>query len=280
MYHAKNEEKADKFVLYSAHLIEKIERRNYIELLLREANYDNDFELYYQPKFETKTHKLIGMEALIRWNHKGEGFISPAEFIPIAEESGIILRLSDWVFATAMSRIKVINTVHNMNLVMSINVSPLSLDSISFLPNLRSLLKKIQVNPNWIELEITEHSAMNTATQMEELFTAIGGLGVQISIDDFGTGYSSLNYIKRFDIDVLKIAKELIDNIEDSINDRLIVKAIVMMAKGMGIETIAEGVETKEQLKILEDLDCDAIQGYVLGRPVPAPVFEHHYLSD
>lgn len=278
MYHAKHEEHNDNYVLYSSHLIEKIERRNYIELLLREANYEKDFELYYQPKFETVSRELIGMEALIRWHHEEEGFISPAEFIPIAEETGLILKLSDWIFATAMSRIKVINTENNSDLIMSINVSPLSLDSISFLPNLRTMIKKIQVDPAWIELEITEHSAMNTATRMEELFTSISGLGVHISIDDFGTGYSSLNYIKRFDIDILKIAKELIDNIEHDMNDRLIVNAIVKMAKGMGLRTIAEGVESHAQLHILEDLECDAIQGYILGRPVPAEVFEHHYL--
>lgn len=280
MYHAKSDEKIDKYVLYTANLIEKIERRNHIELLLREANFEKDFELFYQPKFATATGVLIGMEALIRWQHADEGFISPAEFIPIAEETGIILKLSDWVFATAMARIKTINDAYNTELVMSMNVSPLSLDSISFLPNLSNMIKKINVNPKWIELEITEHSAMNTATRMEELFTAIGGLGVQISIDDFGTGYSSLNYIKRFDIDILKIAKELIDHIETSNNDRLIVKAIVMMAKGMGLKTIAEGVETVEQLRILEDLECDAIQGYLKGRPVPAQLFDETYLKD
>lgn len=278
MYHAKSEDKSDKFVLYSAQMIEQIERRNYIELLLREANFEKDFELYYQPKFETKTRKLIGMEALIRWNHIDEGAISPAEFIPIAEESGIILGLSEWIFATAMSRIKVINSEYDMNLIMSMNVSPLSLDSVSFLPYLRTLIKKIQVHPSWIELEITEHSAMNNASRMEDLFTAISDLGIRISIDDFGTGYSSLNYIKRFDIDVLKIAKELIDHIEEDLNDRLIVNAIVKMAQGMGLQTIAEGVETQEQYQILEELQCDAIQGYILGRPVPAPIFEEEYL--
>lgn len=279
MYNAKNDDKSDKYVLYSSHLIEQIERRNYIELLLREANFERDFELYYQPKFDTKRKVLIGMEALLRWHHKTEGFITPSEFIPIAEESGMILKLSDWIFATAMSRIKVINSHYNAQFIMSMNVSPLSLDSISFLADFTTLIKRIGVDPSFIELEITEHSAMNTASRMSELCTAIGGLGVRVSIDDFGTGYSSLYYIKRFDIDELKIAKELVDNIEDNDNDRLIVKAIIMMAKGMGLSTIAEGVETPRQLNILEELGCDAIQGYIFGRPAPAAVFEETYLK-
>lgn len=276
MYHAKNQDQVGKYVIHSDQFAEKVGRRNYVELLLKDAKF-SDFELYYQPQFTTDTKELIGMEALVRWNHGVEGFISPAEFIPIAEEIGIIKTLSDWVFETGIKQIKVWNEKYNMDLVMSLNISPVSIDSVVFLPNLIEMLDELEVKPEWVGFEITEHSAMASATQMEEFLTSLSGIGVQISIDDFGTGYSSLSYLKRFDVDVIKIAKELIDNIEFDHNDLLIVKAIIMMTEGMGLETLAEGVETEAQLDILKELSCNKIQGYIFGRPLPADVFETEF---
>ena len=273
MYHAKNQDQVEKYVIHSDQFAEKVGRRNYVELLLKDAEF-NDFELYYQPQFSTYTKELIGMEALVRWNHGVEGFISPAEFIPIAEEIGVIKTLSDWVFETGIKQIKIWNEKFNQDLVMSLNISPVSLDSTVFLPNLINMLEDLQVKPEWVGFEITEHSAMASATQMEEFLTSLSGLGVQISIDDFGTGYSSLSYLKRFDVDVIKIAKELIDNIEKDHNDLLIVKAIIMMTEGMGLETLAEGVESQEQLDILRELNCNKIQGYIYGKPMSAEDFE------
>ncbi len=278
MYHAKKHEEIGKYVIYSDQFAEKVGRRNYVELLLKDAQF-SDFELYYQPQFETGSKKLIGMEALVRWKHSEEGFISPVEFIPIAEEIGIIKSLSDWVFETGIKQIKVWNEKYKTDLVMSLNVSPVSLDSAVFLPNLIEMLEEINVKPEWVGFEITEHSAMATATQMEEFLTALSGIGVQISIDDFGTGYSSLSYLKRFDVDVIKIAKELIDNIEFDHNDLIIVKAIIMMTEGMGLQTLAEGVETQEQLNLLKEINCNKIQGYIFGRPEPSDVFEAQFLN-
>lgn len=277
MYHAKNQEQVGKYVIHSDQFAAKVGRRNYVELLLKDAEF-SDFELYYQPQFNSITKELIGMEALVRWNHDEEGFISPAEFIPIAEEIGIIKTLSDWVFETGIKQIKVWNEQFNKDYIMSLNISPVSLDSVVFLPNLIKLLEETQVKPEWVGFEITEHSAMATATQMEEFLTSLSGLGVQISIDDFGTGYSSLSYLKRFDVDVIKIAKELIDYIETDHNDLLIVKAIIMMTEGMGLETLAEGVESQGQLDLLKELNCDKIQGYIFGRPLPADEFEKEFL--
>lgn len=279
MYHAKHSESEDNFAIHSSHFVEKVERRNYVELLLREADFENDFMLYYQPQFETRTHKLVGMEALIRWKHKKEGFISPAEFIPIAEDAGLVLTISDWVYETGINQIKTWNEKYRKDYVMCLNLPPAAADSIDFIPNLIRLIEAKSVQANWIGFEITENNAMSTALQMEEFLTALNGLGVEISIDDFGTGYSSLSYIKRFDVDTLKIAKELIDNIVTDHNDLLIIKAIIMMAEGMGLTTVAEGVESEEQLKILADLNCDLIQGFIWGRPVPAEEFEKLYLS-
>ena len=165
------------------------------------------------------------------------------------------------------------------DLKMAINLSPQHFDSVNFFPFLVETFEKHAVLPEWIDFEITENSAMSSATAMEEIFTTLSGLGVSISVDDFGTGYSSLSYLKRFDIDQLKIAKELIDNIVDDASDRVIIEAIILMCKGMGLITIAEGVETKEQFDILKDLGCDAMQGYYLSRPISAKDFEEKHLK-
>jgi len=279
MYHAKHYH-PEQHVIFSSHMVEGLERRSKIELLLETADFDESFDLYYQPQFDTASGKLHGMEALIRWYHSEEGFISPGEFIPIAEEIGLIRPISDWVLKKAMKQIKEWNSTYKAEWVMGINISPISLNSVSFMPNLNTLIKSLDIKPHFIDFEITEHSAMNTAPIVQEIFTTLSELGIQISIDDFGTGYSSLSYIKRFDVDTLKIAKELIDNITEDQDDHLIVKAIVMMANGLGLKTIAEGVETKEQLNLLKELGCNRIQGYYYGRPVDSKTFEGTYLKE
>ena len=270
MYHAKKIDKSSSYVMHSDNFAQQIQRRNRIELLLKNADIENDFTLFYQPQYEIATGKLIGMEALMRWHHQLEGFISPGEFIPISEEIGMIQVMSDWVFKKAMYQINEWNRAYEQNWVMSMNVSPVSLDSGNFITKLGAIIRTVGVKPEWLGFEITEHSAMSTATQMEEFLVSLSGMGVEISIDDFGTGYSSLSYLKRFEVDVLKIAKELIDNIEDDYNDQHIVKAIIMMAEGMGMKTIAEGVETDQQLSFLFDEGCDMMQGYLFSRPIPA----------
>lgn len=278
MYHTKEKDNPEKFTLYSNHLIDRIERRNYIELLLRGANFKQDFELYYQPQFKIETRELIGAEALIRWKHETEGFIPPSEFIPIAEETGMILEISDWVTQTAMLKIKEWNLSFKRQMTMGINMSPVILESLGIFTQLQEWILKYEIQPEWLDFEITENSAMNIAPKMENILAEFSKMGVRISIDDFGTGYSSLSYIRRFEIDTLKIAKELIDNIHTDSESQMIVKAIVMMAEGMGLTTIAEGVETNEQLEILKKIHCSAIQGYIYGRPVPADTFvELHF---
>ena len=279
MYHAKNQESSKDFVLYSTNMIGQIERRNYLELMLRNVNFDRDFQLYYQPKIDLATGQVLGMEALLRWLHPTEGFISPGEFVPIAEETGLILAISDWVFETGMAQVNEWNRRYKTELIVSMNVSPVSFDSYDFIPSLEKLLKSIKVDPSWVEFEITESMAMDSATKSEEIFAALNNLGVFLAIDDFGTGYSSLSYMKRFEVDVLKIARELIMNIENDVNERLIVQAIVAMAKGMHLSVIAEGVETEGQLAILKDLGCHSVQGYYTGRPVDVKTFEASYLK-
>lgn len=279
MYHAKNEVSNVNHVFYTSQLIEGLERRNYIEILLSNADFENDFELYFQPQFDAINEKVIGMEALIRWNHKKEGFISPGEFIPIAEETGIILQIHDFVYEAAIKQLSQWHKLYDSSLIMCINLPPMVLNSEEFYDDLKVCLLENDVEPCKVEFEITEHSAMNTSIMMTEVFDKLKSLGISIAIDDFGTGYSSLSYLKRFDVETLKIAKELIFNIEEDKDVCLIVKAIIMMTKGLGLKTVAEGVETEEQLAILKELGSDIIQGYYLGRPLDSETFENMFLK-
>lgn len=277
MYHAKAKGITAKHVVFSSDLIEQLERRNHLEILLKNADFKKDFDLYYQPQFDIESGQMVGMEALIRWHHKDEGFISPAEFIPLAEEIGLIPQVNDFVFTEAMLQIGRWNDHYDKNLVMSVNLSPLTFNSVDFYESLKSLIDITGVNPSFIEFEITEHSAMNSSQTMEDLFKEIKTLGFSISIDDFGTGYSSLSYLKRFNVDTLKIAKELIFNIETNEDEMMIVEAIIMMSEALKLHIIAEGVERKEQLDLLRRANCHTVQGYYFEKPIPAHVLEDKY---
>ncbi len=279
MYHAKKGYGDRRCALFNQGQSDIIEKRHEIEILLRNVVFDEEFELNFQPQFKISSNELIGAEALLRWNSPMKGSISPSDFIPIAEETGIILDIGRWVINKAIRQICYWNEKYQSDLTIGINISPKQIDSVGFIADIRKIIEHNSFNLKWIDLEITESSAMNTNIMMDEILTELSSMGIQISIDDFGTGYSSLSYIKRFDIDRLKIAKELIDNISSDHNALLIVRAIIMMAKGMGLVTIAEGVETEEQLNILKMLRCDEVQGYILSKPLSAAVFEEIYLE-
>lgn len=278
MYQLKKNYFGERFVLFDNNISKEIQRKHKIELLLQDANFDKEFELYYQPQYRTSDNTLVGMEALIRWNSPIEGYIFPSEFIPIAEETSLIIKIGEWVFDEAIKQVKIWNDKYNLDLKVGINISPKHIDKTDFSSWLREKIQNSKINTKWIELEITESSAMNSEISMEEIFSYLGSMHISIAIDDFGTGYSSLSYMKRFHIDRLKIAKELIDNIANDNNTLVIVKAIIMMTKGMGLKTIAEGVEEEEQLMILKELECDEIQGYIYGKPVNADTFEKEHI--
>lgn len=279
MYEAKKAYQGNNYLFFDATISKKIERKNEIEILLRKADYDKEFVLYYQPQYSTKEHKLIGMEALLRWIHPEKGFISPGEFIPIAEECGAIIQIGEWVIDQAFWQIKKWNTNYALNLKISINVSPIQIEKANFISWFKKKFNSEKINSEWIDLEITESSAMNANETNEEAFASFAEMGISTSIDDFGTGYASLSHIKKFDFDRLKIAKELIDNISEDKNAMIIIQSIIMMAKGMGVKTIAEGVEEVTQLDILKKLECDEIQGYLFGKPVPAEEFEKEHIN-
>jgi FOG: EAL domain len=270
----------NKYSFFDCYMSNIVSEKNEIELLLRNVAYDKEFQLFYQPQIDIKTNKLIGMEALIRWTSPIKGNISPVKFIKIAEETGCIEKISDWVMNTAARQISIWNKQYRLDLKMGINISPNQLDGINFANKLDQIIKKYNLNSSWIDIEITENVAMKGEVVLEEIFSIISNMGISTSIDDFGTGYSSLSYIQQFSFDRLKIAKELIDNITIDLNKKHIVEAIILLSKALKVLTIAEGVETKEQLEMVKEIGCDQVQGYVFSKPVPAEIFEKNFLND
>jgi len=278
MYQAKKEGN-NKIIIFNDILNQKNRDKNKIEINLKKADFDNEFMLHYQPQFTIPGKKLIGMEALLRWNCPGNGFISPAEFIPIAEEINSIIPIGDWVMTHAVSQIAQWNRQYNTNLKMAVNVSPKQLDTADFSRQILSVLAFEGIPPEWIDIEITEGVALEGSYKISKIAEQFKGTGITISIDDFGTGYSSLSYLKMFPFHRVKIALQLIDNILFDRYDLQIVRSILLLAESIGVDCIAEGVETQEQFDLLHGLGCRQMQGYYLGRPVPAAEFEKRFLE-
>lgn len=278
MYHAK-EQGADQYAFYNQQQKNKTLFKSKLELMIRDADYDREFQLYYQPQFSLPDLRLIGAEALLRWHHPTEGLIMPGDFIPIAEDSGVIVPLGNWIIRQAMLQALEWNGRQGRHLKLAVNLSSRQLDSISFMQSVNQLLDEYPVQPSWFDFEITESIALKEDERIPEILRKIAGLDITISIDDFGTGYSSLNYLKQYPIDRIKIARQLIENIAVNKHSASILKAVIMMASALGLKVIAEGVEEDAQLQVLCDLKCDEVQGYLTGRPVPAADFESRYLN-
>jgi len=279
MYRAKAQG-YNKYVFYDPFFIESVGKKNEIELMLRKANIEKDFELYYQPQFRICDNKIIGAEALIRWKIPEHSYISPSEFIPVAEEINYIIRIGKWVMTEAVSQIIKWNTLYPIDLRMSINISPKQLREDDFISHLKMIINNENFNSTWIDAEITENILLECDNKIDYIFDKLKEMSISVSIDDFGSEYSSLGYLNKLSFDRIKIDKLLIDELYVG-NDKgiCVVKAIVSMAKAMGIKTIAEGVETEEQFNILKELNCDQIQGYLLGRPVSATDFKKLFLK-
>ncbi|WP_231563561.1 bifunctional diguanylate cyclase/phosphodiesterase [Anoxybacillus sp. KU2-6(11)] len=238
------------------------------------------FTLFYQPQFDVQMGELIGMEALIRWIHPELGTISPGVFIPIAEETGQIISIGEWVMEEACRQVKIWNEQTGRSFRISVNISPKQFLKDNFVEHICAVLQQTQLPPNQLDLEITEGVAVFNEQYTIQKLQQLKQLGVCISIDDFGTGYSSLSYLRKFPIDRLKIAKPFIDGIAEEKEDVAVVKAIIVLAKNLKLRVIAEGVETLQQMNILRSLQCDEIQGYVLGKPVPAHTFTKTYIKN
>jgi len=251
----------DMLDVYSKHLS--------LENDLRRAMDDNQFKIYYQPQINIETNEVVGMEALIRWQHPERGLISPSEFIELAEETHLIKEIGDWVLENAIAELKRWRTMGLSNVRIAINVSSIQLEQDDFVEKVLNILKKHDVPGDHLEIEITENTLMHDTDDGIQKLTELSNNNIKIAIDDFGTGYSSLNYLKRLPIDTLKIDQSFIRDMSNSEEDSSIIKAIIAMAKGLNLNIISEGVETEAQLEQLKAWRCKNMQGFLFGRPMP-----------
>jgi len=268
MYRAK-EGGRNNYLYYSpemnVHTLERLE----LESDLRRALQQGEFMLHYQPKVELATGLITGVEALLRWNHPVRGLVSPMDFISLAEETGLIVPIGEWVLATACARTKAWHEQGFGSISVAVNLSARQFSDPMLLPKLTRIISASGLSPSSVELEITESMVMSHRENAVAVLESLKSIGVQIALDDFGTGYSSLAYLKRFPIDSIKIDRSFIQDIPDDSDDKKITRAIIAMAHSMRLKVVAEGVETAAQLSFLRTQCCDAVQGYFLHRPLP-----------
>lgn len=245
----------------------------HMEGLLRRATERDEFLLHYQPKVEVQSGRIIGAEALIRWNSKELGLVSPGQFIPLAEKTGLIVPISEWVLKTACAQNKAWQRQGFPSLLMSVNLSPRQFRQKNLVGMIAGMLHETGLEPRFLDLEITEGTMMRHPDEAVALLQQLHRLGVQFSVDDFGTGYSSLAYLKRFPVQRLKIDQSFVRHLITDADDAGIVTAVIAMAKSLGLGVVAEGVETEEQLAYLANLQCDEYQGYYFSRPLSAEEF-------
>jgi EAL domain-containing protein (putative c-di-GMP-specific phosphodiesterase class I) len=247
---------------------------------LRRALERNEFTLNYQPILDLKSDAITGAEALLRWTHPTRGSVEPAEFIPVAEDTGLILPIGAWVLREACMQAKAWENEGLSPITISVNVSALQFRSEGFLDSLTTILKETGLNPESLDIEITESVLMGRAERGVPTLETLRKQGVQVAVDDFGTGYSSLSYLQKLKVDSLKIDQSFVHEIATTPNETSIVSAIISMGRSLGLRVTAEGVETPEALAFLKAQYCDEAQGYYISRPVPAAEFaELHRLQ-
>jgi diguanylate cyclase (GGDEF)-like protein len=253
-----------------------VEAREYnvLEKALRNAIENRELMLYYQPKYSIKHGHIAGVETLIRWEHPELGLISPAKFIPIAEESGLIIQIGEWILREACAMNKHWQDAGFEHFTIAVNLSPKQFNSLNFDQTVLHILQETDLNPSYLELEITEKTAMNNTALTERILSALKATGVQLSIDHFGTGHTSITHLKKFPISAVKIDQSFIKGVPNNPNDSAITSAFIGLAHSLGLEVVAEGVETPEQMQYLASLGCDMVQGYYLSHPVPAQKVE------
>ncbi|KAB2933344.1 MAG: EAL domain-containing protein [Leptonema illini] len=273
MYLAKRSGR-NEFRFYSRELTILASERLTMASDLRRAVNNREFELHYQPQICTLTDSIIGCEALLRWNHPEKALVSPGSFIGIAEDSGFITDISEWVLLTAFRDAVSWNTRGGHSHKIAINLSARLFQSKNFLDTVRAALSRTRCRPDWIELEITESLLLDDGELALQHLADLHRLGFAIAIDDFGTGYSALSYLARFPVDTLKIDRSFIQNIGMDRSSSELVKAMLSLARTLNIVVVAEGVETTEQLSFLKEYGCQIVQGYLLGRPVARADFE------
>jgi diguanylate cyclase (GGDEF)-like protein len=268
MYHAKDKGR-DNCQFYSFSLTQQVQHRLNLESYLRHALANNEFSLLYQPQFDLASGRIQSVEALIRWHHPEQGVISPMDFIPLAEETGLIVPIGEWVLRTACDDAARWQQ-QGLNLRMAVNLSPIQFKNPELVESVLAILKQTGLAPGLLELEITEGAVMEDSGTTLATLQALSQQGIQIALDDFGTGYSSMSYLKRMPLNNLKVDQSFVKELPNDRESLAIVRAILSIAQNLGFSTTAEGVETREQAEILQSMDCDSLQGYYFSRPVPA----------
>jgi diguanylate cyclase (GGDEF)-like protein len=273
MYHAKERGK-NNFQFFSNEMTDRARKRLMLETGLRQALERGEFVLYYQPQVDLRTGEIVGAEALLRWQRPGVGFVGPQEVIPVAEETGLIVPIGEWVLWAACSQANLWQRAGHNSVRVSVNISARQFREHDFLRILANVLEDTQLDPSLLELELTESALMEDVEAAIAKAQDLRAMGVNLSIDDFGTGYSSISYLQRFPISDLKIDRSFVQDIPSNADNVEITKAIIAMARGLNIEVVAEGVETHAQMEFLAGHGCDRAQGYFIDHALPAPEFE------
>ncbi|MCG3110934.1 MAG: EAL domain-containing protein [Candidatus Manganitrophus sp. SB1] len=269
LYRAK-EQGRNNYQFYLPEMNAKVSERLAMENSLRKALEKNEFLLHYQPQVDLNTGAIVGMEALVRWHHAESGLISPAKFIPLAEETGLILPIGEWVLRTACAQNKAWQEAGLPPIRVAVNLSGRQFQQRNLIETVRRILTETGLGAEFLELELTESILMQKIEIITSVLSELEGMGIQISVDDFGTGYSSLSYLKRFPISNLKVDRSFVSDITTDPDDAAITSAIINMAHSLKLKVVAEGVETAEQLAFLRSLKCDGMQGYFFSRPLAA----------
>ncbi|MGC0120992.1 EAL domain-containing protein [Pseudoalteromonas piscicida] len=276
MYNAKSNGR-NNYCLFNQKMSQQLSRRIEIEEALRVALNEHELEVFYQPQFYIENSDVFGAEALLRWHSKTLGNVSPAEFIPVAEQSGLIIDIGLFVLSTAINQAHQWQQHLDSNIRIAINLSPRQFKDPSLLKQIELLVKDIPIANRFIELEITEGVLISGQAQVKQTLTQLHQLGFKLSLDDFGTGYSSLNYLRHYPFDLLKIDRSFISDMLTTHESKALVKTIIAMAHNLSMKVVAEGVETLEQLRLLQQLECDFGQGYLISKPLSAAQFESFY---
>jgi diguanylate cyclase (GGDEF)-like protein/PAS domain S-box-containing protein len=259
------EQGGNKFQFYTSLINDKVSRKVNLEFAIRKAIENNEFILFYQPKYNLITKEIIGVEALLRWNHPNYGMISPTEFIPIAEETGLIIPLGAWALEEACRQFKKID---NKNISLAVNISARQIQQGGFFKRVRDILFKTGLNPNLLELELTESIMQNHENTFDTL-QQLRSLGIKLSIDDFGTGYSSLSILKDLPVHIIKIDRSFINNLLGNFKTNALVRAIIDLGQNLNYEIVAEGIEEEEQAELLKLYKCQTGQGFYFSKPIP-----------
>jgi EAL domain-containing protein (putative c-di-GMP-specific phosphodiesterase class I) len=243
----------------------ELQARKALEYDLRQALLKNELEVYYQPLVDVKSNKVVAVEALLRWHHPIHGMVAPGDFIQMAEETGLIVPIGEWVLSTACKQI-----LEWPNLGVAVNLSPIQFKNRDFVETVKNVLVATGLDPHRLELEITESILITDPEAALRTLTALKNIGIKISMDDFGTGFSSLGYLNSFPFDKIKIDRSFISTISDEEKSTAIVKSVISLGRSLSMKTTAEGVETADQASFLKKEGCTQLQGFFFSRPIPA----------